>query len=173
MKLILAFALLVSLPLSAQEDNPFDNWLHKFFEGESESFGDIMSPDGVQLDQGVGKTVTTIDLKNKTVKMVSTFRFKNTTDKLKSVSIEKPKGKNTFTGKGKDSTGGEGSYTLTIIDEKNYKSEVKAANGITVSIKGTLTNKDTIESIEKISGPDGNHVLTSKVTYKRAKKPKK
>ena len=173
MKFLLSLTFFFTLPLSAQDKNPFDNWLFKFFEGESEMFGDILDPDGEELDQGAGKLVTTLDLKNKKSVSIGTVRYKSQDSKSKYVSTVTPKGKNTYSGVTVYSNGEKSTYTMTLLDGKKYKSIVKAPNGLSVIIEGTLKNKNTLESTELIKGPDGTLLWKSKTTYKRGKKPKK
>lgn len=173
MKLLITLTLLFILPANAEEELPFDNWLFEFFEGDSEMFGDIFGPNGESYDQAAGKMVTTIDNKNKKAVSTYTVRYKNLKTKTVSISTVTPKEKNTFSGSTKGPDGGITTYTLTLLDEKRYKSVAKWPNNQVVVGEGTLKNKNTIETTDLIKEADGTLLMKMKFTYKRAKKPKK
>ena len=173
MKPFLFLILLFTLPVSAQDKHPFDNWLFKFFEGESEMFGTIYGIDGEELDQGAGRMTTIIDRKKNQAISHSMIRYKSQEGKTKYVSTVTPKGKNTFAGVSEYSNGEKSNYIMTLLEGNRYRSVVKAPNGITVTIEGKLKNESTIETRELIKDQKGTLLWQSKTTYKRAKKPKK
>jgi len=173
MKSLIALSLLFILPTNAEEKNSFDNWLFKFFEGESEMFGDLLGPDGETYDQAAGKVVTTIDLKNKESVSSYAIRYKNLKTRQKSISTVKHLEGNQYSGTTKNQNNDVTTYTLTIVDDKRFRSTTKWPNNQTVTSEGVLKNKNTIEMIDTVRDANGAITLKVKFTYKRGKKPKK